>query len=188
MALGPANPTSNATVSAWLATVNFPNCPPAPGANGQPAPPLPALDPVALAVQFWRTIPLPVPHPAIPPGYAVTGKQAYLVTNGTTAPPTYTANTPLGALTVVVTGTYRVDWGDGTSPAWAGPYPYEGQPWPAGRITHTYDYTGTYGVTVEEDWTAVWHLAGTGGTLTGLHTTATIPNFRVEQLQAVLTN
>lgn len=189
MALGPANPTPNATVSSWLTTVHFPNCPPSPAANGQPPRPLPALDPVTLAVQFWKTIPLPVPRPAIPPGYAVTGKLAYLVTDGTTNPPPFTTSTPLGTLTVAATGTYRVDWGDaGGETTWAGPYSAEGEPWPTGRITHTYDYTGTYDITVEEDWTAVWHLAGAGGTLAGLHTTAVIDHFPVEQLQAVLTN
>ena len=191
MALGPANPAPNATVTAWLATVHFPNCPPNPGPNGGPAPALTPIDPVSLAVRFWHTIPLPAPRPTIPPGYAVTGKRAYLVTNGTTAPPPYTTSTPLGTLTVSATGTYRVDWGDpyaGARSGWQGPYAAEGQPWPNGRITHTYDYTGAYDVTVEEDWTAVWHLAGAAGTLGGLHTTATIPGFRVEQLQAVITN
>ena len=183
MALGPANPTPNATVTQWLATVHFPNCPAArPGAN------LPVIDPATLAVQFWRTIPLPVPRPTIPPGYAVTGKTAYLVTNGTTDPPVYVDNTPLGQLTVQATGKYLVDWGDGTQPTWTGPYAGEGRPWPNGQITHTYDFAGSYTVTVEEEWTAVWHLAGANGTLTGLHTTAPIPNFAVEQLQAVITN
>jgi hypothetical protein len=183
MALGPANPTPNATVSQWLATVHFPNCPPAkPGAN------LPAIDPAALAVRFWRTIPLPVPRPTIPPGYAVTGKTAYLVTNGTTEPPAYVDNTPLGQITVQARGTYLVDWGDDTQPVWTGPYAEEGQPWPNGQITHTYDVAGSYTVAVQEGWTAVWHLGGTNGTLTGLRTTAAIPNFKVEQLQAVITN
>lgn len=186
MALGPANPTPNATVTAWLATVHYPNCPPARRPAGQPGPP--PIDPVTLAVQFWQTIPLPTPRPAIPPGYAVTGKEAYLVTNGTTTPPPYTRNTPLGTLTVTATGRYVVDWGDPAQPGWVGPYSTEGAPWPDGRITHVYDYAGTDTVTVEEQWTAVWHLAGASGTLAGLHTTATIPGFRVEQLQAVITN
>lgn len=148
----------------------------------------PAPNPAAYAVEFWRTIPLPVPKPEVPPGYAVTGKPSYLVTHGTVSPPQFSDNTPLGRLTIDATGQYRVDWGDSTPPDWAGPYQAEGQPWPNGQITHTYDYTGTYTIEVEEDWTAVWHLAGATGTLTGLRTTAAIPDFRVEQLQAVITN
>ena len=146
------------------------------------------MDQAAFAVQFWKTIPLPVPRPAVPPGYAVTGKTAYLVTHGTTSPPPYTDKTPLGPLTITATGSYLVDWGDSYAPGWQGPYPTEGQPWPDGRITHTYDYVGRYTITVREQWTAAWHLAGLTGTLTGLQTTATIADFEVEQLQAVITS
>jgi hypothetical protein len=182
MALGPARATSNMTVANWLATVNYPPCPAVKG----PAPP--PLDPVTLAVQFWKTIPLPVPKPAIPPGYAITGKTAYLVTHGTTNPPTYSFNTPLGQLTVKAAGSYAVNWGDAYQPGWQGPYTSEGQPYPNGQITHTYDYTGTYTVTVREQWTATWTLAGAAGTLAGLQTTATVPNFQAVQYQAVITN
>ena len=100
----------------------------------------------------------------------------------------YSENTPIGALTIQATGQYVVDWGDGTQPVWCGPFPTEGQPWPNGRINHTYDVAGTYTVAVREQWTAVWHLAGAGGNLAGLVTGAALPGFRAEQLQAVLTN
>lgn len=189
MVLGPDNPGPYATITAWLSSVHYPSCPPIPpSAKGTAAPPRPPLNPLTLAVRFWRTIPLPVPRPTIPPGYAVTGKAAYLVTDGTTSPPPFAEATPLGPLVVVATGRYLVNWGDPAAPGWAGPYTTEGRPWPSGRITHVYDYTGTDTVTVVEDWTATWTLAGATGTLGGLHTVATIPAFRVEQLQAVLTN
>ena len=172
------------------AAANAPLCimPTGPAPPAAPHTPAPAASPVAYAVQFWRTIPLPVPKPEIPPGYAITGKTSYLVTHGTTSPPAYVDQTPLGQLTISAGGQYLVDWGDSSPPVWDGPYATEGQPWPDGRITHTYDVVGSYTVTVEEEWTAVWHLAGVTGTLTGLRTTATIPDFRVEQLQAVITN
>lgn len=187
LALGPANPAPNATVSAWLATVRYPNCP----ATIGPAPPV--LNPQTIAVHFWQTIPLPVPRPDVPPGYAITGKTAYLVTNGTTQPAPFTEHTPLGALTIRASGAYTVDWGDrdqntGTPSRPAGPYPFEGRPYPDGRITHVYDVAGTYTITVTETWAATWSLAGAQGTLAGLRTTATIAGFRAEQLQAVLTN
>jgi hypothetical protein len=129
-----------------------------------------------------------VPRPRIPPGYAITGKPAYLMTNGTIDPAPFIENTPLGALTVTATGSYEVDWGDGTSPTWNGPYDFEGQPWPNGQIVHTYDNVGTYTVVVVENWTATWTLAGARGQLGGLHTTGTIPGYQVQQLQAVITN
>jgi hypothetical protein len=142
---------------------------------------------VELAVSYWTTIPLPVPRPSVPPGYAVTGKPAYLVTGGTIRPAPFVRPTPLGLLTIRASGTYSVDWGDGSTPTWTGPYQQEGQPWPTGTITHTFDVAGTYQVTLRETWTAVWTLAGTGGVLAALHTQASVDGFRVEQLQALIT-
>jgi hypothetical protein len=140
--------------------------------------------PLDFAGQFWKEIPLPVPQPSIPPGYAITGEPAYLVTGGTVDPPAYTEPTPLGLLSVTATGTYTVDWGDGNS---SGPFDAEGLPYPNGTITHTYDNVGTLTVTLTENWTATWTLAGAGGTLGQLHTQATIPNFAIRQIQAIIT-
>jgi hypothetical protein len=181
MAVGPAGPTHNATVAQWLTTVQYPACPAQAGPRPRP------IDPVTLAVQYWKTIPLPAPRPTIPPGYAITGKLAYLVTEGTVAPPEYAFNTPLGQLTIQASGAYLVNWGDPSAAGWSGPYPTEGQPWPNGRITHVYDNAATYTVNVVEQWRAVWHLAGATGTLNGLQTTATIRGFEARQYQAVIT-
>lgn len=170
-----------ASLQAWLTCPPFP-IPAAPAGAPAAARPTPATT----AVQFWRTIPLPVPRPTVPPGYAVTGEAAYLVTGGSLHPAPYHFDTPLGELTVTAAGTYRVDWGDGPRNTWSGPYSSEGRPWPDGAVSHVYDVAGRYDVTLEEDWTATWVLAGATGRLTGLHTTATIPRFRVEQLQAVI--
>ena len=182
LTLVPQYPQQNATVRDWLASVSFPACPPAPA---QVAVQRPVLDPVTLAVQFWRTVPLPVPHPTIPPGYAITGKPAYLVTGGSTQPDPFVEQTPLGQLTIEAVGTYDVDWGDGSG--WQGPYRSEGQPYPQGGVSHVYDNVGTYDVVVREQWTARWQLAGAVGTLGGLQTTATIGAYPVRQVQAVIT-
>jgi hypothetical protein len=80
-----------------------------------------------------------------------------------------------------------VDWGDGTVPAWTGPYEQEGRPYPNGTISHTYDNVGAVTVTVQEVWTATWRLGAAFGNLTALHTTSTIPDFPVRPVQAVLT-
>jgi hypothetical protein len=196
MALGPVLATPNANVANWIATQNFPPCP-APNANANTsppggaaiatAPPPPRLNPATLAIQFWQTIPLPAPRPSIPPGYAITGKLAYLVTNGTLAPPRYQRETPLGPLSIIARASYLVDWGDGSLPTWTGPYQQEGGPYPNGTIFHTYDYTGIVTVTVRETWTATWSLGPASGVLDTLQTTATIPAFRIQQLQAVIT-
>jgi len=152
-----------------------------------PAPPRVVATPATLATQFWQTIPLPVPRPTIPPAFAVTGKRAYLVTDGTVEPARYVRPTPLGPLTIHAHGSYRVDWGDGSSPTWTGPYLREGVGYPNGTIFHTYDTTGEVTVTVQEVWTATWSLGAAVGTLEGLHTTAVIAGFPVEQIQAVST-
>jgi hypothetical protein len=150
----------------------------APGAV--PAPP----NPVVYAQGFWNTTHLPVPAPSIPPGWAITGKPAYLVTDGTVAPPTYTYATPLGTLTITATGSYTINWGDGST---SGPFDTEGLPYPNGNISHTYDDVGTVTVTVDEAWTATWALDGAGGTLDQLQTQATVANFQIRQIQAVIT-
>jgi hypothetical protein len=181
IALGPPNPNSNATVNTWLATLSLPPCPatPAPGA---------IINPQLLAENFWKTVPLPVPKPKVPPGYAITGMPAYLVTNSTVAPAPYVFATPLGPLRIQASGAYFVEWGDPRTPGWAGPFPFEGEPWPNGRIAHTYDDVGTVNIVVRETWTATWQLGTATGALSALATTATIANYPIHQEQAVITN
>jgi len=121
----------------------------------------------------------------IPPGYAITGKPAFLVTDGTVAPAPFAQQTPLGPMSIVAHGTYWVDWGDGSR---GGPFPAESQGYPSGDIVHTYDDVGTVTVTVTEAWTATWRLGAAHGTLDQLHTQAVIPDFVVRQVQAVITD
>lgn len=181
LALGPPSPNANATVTTWFTSLNLPPCPATPIA---PSP----IDPQLLAQSFWRTIPLPIPRPTVPPGYAITGMPAYLVTNSTTAPAPYVFPTPLGQLRIDGYGEYLVDWGDPRSPGWTGPFPFEGQAWPNGKINHTYDDVGTVNIVVREVWNARWVLGGASGRLGGLATSATIPNYRIHQEEAVITN
>ena len=148
-------------------------CPPTPGEQ---------VDPVVYAIRFWKEVPLPKPEPHIAPEWMITGKYAYLETNGEVAH-TYISDTPFGPLVIEAKGRYYVDWGDGTRD---GPYDFEGGPWPDGRITHTYIDVGTYDVVVTEEWSSTWSIGEFGGTLGGLRTEGTIPNFRVEQIQVVV--
>lgn len=164
--------------TAW--TLQYGLCNPARAALPQTV----AVDPAVLAASFWETIPLPAPKPTIPPGYAITGKPAYLVTGGTLDPDPYHQQTVIGSLAITAHGTYHVTWGDGAA---SGPYDTEGNAWPNGNIAHTYDDTGSYTVTLTETWTATWHLGAATGTLNQLATHATIPAFPVRQLQAVIT-
>jgi hypothetical protein len=151
----------------------------------QPGTRLLPVSPVLLAERFWYTARLPVPRPSSRPDYAVTGKPTYLQAGDTNTPPPWTRATPLGPLRITAVGTYTVDWGDATAPT--GPYTTPGGPFPTGLITHTYDSVGTVVITVREDWTATWTIGAAHGTLTDLHTTGTLPDFAVRQIQAVIT-
>lgn len=143
---------------------------------------VPVVSPRVLALSFWQDIPLPTPAPSIAPGWAITGKPSFLETHGERSH-TYSQGTPFGPLELTATGGYLVDWGDGTT---TGPYAIEGAPWPDGRITHTYIDVGHYDVVVTEEWSATWRLGDESGALGGLRTVGRIDDFRVEQVQAVV--
>lgn len=159
----------------------------APAAGSSPAPaaaPARQASPVQLATRFWDSVPLPAPHPKSQPDFAITGKRTYLTTGDSNHPPAWTKRTPFGALSIAAVGTYVVDWGDGTT---TGPYSTTGAPYPHGTITHTYDRTGRVTITVHERWRATWRIGRFHGALGGLHTTGTLPDFRIRQVQAVIT-
>jgi hypothetical protein len=155
---------------------NYPRCP------AQPGEAAPTIDPVAVAMEGWEHIVLPKPQPYIAPGWAITGKHAYLETRGALHD-VFTKDTPIGPLEIASTGRYFVDWGDGEK---TGPHSMEGGPWPDGQITHTYIDVGNYDVVVTEEWTATWTLGPSSGVLSGQRTVGRIDGLRVEQIQAVV--
>jgi hypothetical protein len=155
-----------------------------PGAQPTPAGAAP-LPPGAIAGTFWAQHGVDLlgrPAPSIAPGYALAGKLGYLETHAPTTKQ-FSNPTPLGVLTISASGTFLVDWGDGTGQQ--GPYDTAGAPWPDGQITHAWDDIGHYDVNVVEVWSATWSLAGAHGTLAALRTEGTIPNFEVRQLESV---
>lgn len=135
-----------------------------------------------VARRHWEEVTLPDPRPHIAPGRAITGKIVYLETRGDTSF-TYTNRTVFGPLSIWATGSYTIDWGDGTT---TGPHAFEGAPWPDGRITYDYLEVGLYDILVTERWVANWSLDGESGVLRTLETTGRIDNFPVEQIQAVI--
>jgi hypothetical protein len=157
---------------------DYPACPVAPA--GEPTAPETSR---TYAIRYWQDIPLPVPQPYIAPGRAITGLLAYLETRGTTTHIFTEPNTPFGPLTIVATGRYYVDWGDGTH---TGPHSGEGGPWPDGDITHLYIHIGAYDVVVTERWTATWSFGSESGTLDEVRTVGRIEDFPVQQIQAVV--
>jgi len=157
--------------------IAYPACPVEPGS--EPVPETPGT----YALRYWKDLPLPAPQPYIAPGRAITGLDAYLETRGTTTHTYNEADTPFGALTIVATGKYYVDWGDGTT---TGPHSREGKPWPDGEIKHQYINIGSYDVVVTERWTARWSFGSASGTLDELRTVGRIEDFPVGQIQAVV--
>lgn len=151
---------------------DLPRCPVAPAAQS----------PASVAADYWQRVTLPSPRPAIAPGWAITGKYAYLETNGELRK-TFGTDTAFGPLAIEAQGAYFVDWGDGTT---TGPHRVEGDPWPDGQITHTYIDVGTYDVVVTERWSAIWVFGPNSGSLAALGTVGRIDDLRVEQLQAVV--
>ena len=152
---------------------------PEPGRRPQAPPPPP---PSAIAEATVVNLPLPEPAPEIDPGWAITGLKAYLETGTATTHTFEPVATVLGPLSVSATSTYTVDWGDGTV---TGPHSTSGGPYPNGTLTHVYGRTGTYDVTVTQNWTATWSLAGQSGQVSGLVTRGTIADLPVEEVQAI---
>jgi hypothetical protein len=146
----------------------------------------PSLQPTprAVAWSFVRAAAPPRSEPAIAPGYAITGKKAYLETHGKTSDPR-TFDTVLGPLTITFDAVnYTIDWGD-ASGLDRGPFPLPGQPFPDGKATHTYTSARPVDVVMKTAWSANWSVAGESGRLDGLTRTERIDAFDVRQLQAV---
>ena len=166
----------NEAILFWARTHGVPTC------DEEDAEAAPSPDQVAAA--FLRQIPLPPPEPRIAPdGQAITGLAAYLETNGTLAHRVGPSTTELGPIVVEASSVYWVDWGDGSPEA--GPFAFEGEAYPTGRIYHGYRYRGDYVVTVRQAWTAEWRLGAESGTVDGLVTEASVP-VHVDEVQAVI--
>jgi hypothetical protein len=133
---------------------------------------------------------LPRPVLEIPPGRALTGMPAYLVTNHELAH-VESYNISIGAFPVGVdvaaTGMTTVDWGDGT----VGTYDVAGTPYPDGQVHHTYQETGQVTVTVTDRWVVDFTVSGPvdiTDQITAELETVSLEHFTVNQVQAVRVN
>ena len=155
---------------------------PAPGEPRRRAPAPPPVTPTEVVERTIVNVRLPRPRPNVDPGYAVTGMKAYLETGNDTTHRFAPIDTVLGPLTITASSTYTVNWGDGSV---TGPYSNAGGKYPNGRITHVYQHARTVDIVVTQNWTAQWSLAGQSGTIGGLSSSGTLPNFQVREVQAV---
>lgn len=139
------------------------------GTSRQSSPPQQTPNQVVTA--FWNSTvrnELPVPRLSVPPGFALTGLEAYLTSPSCATSKTFTDSTPLGTAAIHANGEIWVRWNTGQD--WSGPYRSCGLSWPSGTITHVYEQEGYATLSEKETWTANWTLGGESGTLQGLQT------------------
>lgn len=136
---------------------------------------------VAAALAWERQVQLPEPALRIAPGWALTGKTAYLEIMGPRElDREYQA---LGyPITIAATSILDVDWGDGTVERGIR---RRGGPWPSGDITHVYTDLGTYTVTVTQRWTANWRVGSQQGVIADRLVTTGSLQLEARQVQAV---
>lgn len=136
---------------------------------------------VAAALAWERQVQLPGPSLRIAPGWALTGKTAYLEVMGPRE-----LNREYEALgypiTIDATSTLDVDWGDGTVERGIR---RRGGAWPEGDITHVYTDLGTYTVTVTQRWTANWRVGTQRGVIADRLVTIGSLQLEARQVQAV---
>ena len=164
-----------------VTTCYGPEPPPDPRGRRRPPMEAPPISPQEIVEQTLVNVRLPEPQPNVDPGYAVTGLRAYLETGNDTTHTFPTIPTVLGGLSISASSTHTVDWGDGTT---TGPHSSTGGKYPDGDITHVYKDTGVVDITVTQNWTATWSLAGQSGTISGLSSSGSIDDFVVREVQA----
>ena len=155
---------------------------PPPDRRGRPRRPVPPpISPREVVERTIVNVSLPSPKPSVDPGYAVTGLRAYLETGNSVTHTFEPIGTVLGPLSISASSTYTVDWGDGTT---TGPHSSSGGKYPDGDITYVYRDVGTVDITVTQNWTATWSLAGQSGTISGLVSSGDLEDFDVREVQA----
>jgi hypothetical protein len=154
-----------------------------------PVDPADAVPAVVLRTAVEETIrdDLPRPELEVPPGYALTGMPAFLVTNHQLeyGPVTHAVDLGVAVLDVTVTGSgvTHVDWGDGTEATYHSP----GTPWPDGEIVHTYRDAQTVAITVTDTWQVTYRVPALGieDSIEAPLPARTLESFEVQQIQAV---
>jgi hypothetical protein len=157
-----------------------------------PTDPTETIPPVVVQHAVLETIEDQLPRPTleVPPGYALTGMPAYLVTNHQLdyGPVTHTVDLGITVVdvTVTATGTTHVDWGDGHAETYHTP----GTPWPDGQVRHTYIDTGTVTITATDTWQVTYQVPALGieDSVTAPLAPRSLEGFEVQQLQAVRTS
>lgn len=136
---------------------------------------------------------LPRPEPSVPPGYALTGMPAYLVTDHALdyGPTRHDVDLEVMQVTVEVRGeaTTTVDWGDGSEPR---TYDQPGHPYPDGQVVHTYTDTGTATVEITDTWRLTYDVYRGGrriiSDVAAFELAPVVLDLEIRELQTVRTN
>ncbi len=179
--------------SLWSSLINHevPDAQPDVDCPVDPADAVPAAT-VRDTVRALVTDQLPRPELSVPPGYAMTGMPAYLVT-GDDHDLAFNTNRQVDIegfafdIDISATGVSTVDWGDGTESV---TYTEPGRPYPDGEVRHTYRDRGDVDISITDEWEVVFTATtGTGTTLTDTITatlaTTTLPDVEVQEYRAV---
>lgn len=94
------------------------------------------------------------------------------------------SDAPYGTLDVHAYAAVKVNWGDGQS----GTYYNGGAPWPKSQIVHAWQTRGYYDIDVNATWSASWSMGPYSGIIVGVPATGSIEDFRVWEIQAVITS
>jgi hypothetical protein len=142
----------------------------------------PQQSPRQYAIDYFRSLPLPVPKPVMSAPEGICGAQHSLDLQIPQQMVFTDPETPFGSLAVHVHGSFTVNWGDGRTDT----YSSSGAPWPTSTLVHYWENKGRNDITVTANWSANWTYGTHSGTLGGLSTTSRIPGWGVIELQAVL--
>lgn len=148
---------------------------------GAPAAPT-AAQVGALAQQMVRELAMPAPRPVMSADTGITGAVHGVNLNTVSSRYFPTEATSFGPFVATAHGRFKVDWGDGTVEM----FESTGGPWPNTDVSHAWQSTGNYTITVTGEWSVDWRLGGFSGVVTGLSTTGAIAGWPVIQAQAVI--
>lgn len=133
-------------------------------------------------LSYIRRLPMPVPHPKMSAEVGICGARHQLNLNIPSSVGIDPQETIFGGLDAYAYGEFEVNWGDGTIDR----YRATGAEYPNSELVHSWSTKGHYQITVTANWSVDWTLGGYSGVISGLRTTASINDFSVGELQAVL--
>jgi hypothetical protein len=184
----PAAPVVNSCATNGIGATTGAICTPNLVAIGDPAPSQAEVN--ARVLDYFRRIDIPRPRPEISAkNGGICGVEHTIDMHMSPELRYRDSSTPFGTLTMNAYAKISVDWGDAKRDT----YTTGGGPYPHSAIKHVWTVKGFYDIAATATWTANYSLGPYEGrfyqgTISGVTTTGAIDDFRVWDIQAVLTN